>query len=184
MIGLQIRKEVRTDIEVINNFDHSMKTSHVWQMQHSEKNGEIVTRFIQTQLPREMRVIYPHSPEMLEKKWGDFSAIFVGCVDQVPVGYITSNSYFSPDLIWVKDLVVDEIWRRKGIASQLIEALITWAKERKINRLVLEMSSKNFPAISLAKKLNFEFSGFNDNYFINRDIALYFTRDVGNRPRG
>jgi GNAT superfamily N-acetyltransferase len=184
MIGLQIRKGVRPDIEVIKTFDHSMKTSHVWQMQQSENNGEVVTRFIQTQLPREMRVVYPHSPEMLETNWGEFSSIFVGCVDQVPVGYITSNFYFSPDLIWVRDLVVDEIWRRKGIASQLIEALIAWAKERNINRIVLDMSSKNYPAISLVRKLKFEYSGFNDNYFTNRDIALFFTRDVGNRSRG
>jgi len=184
MDGLKIRKGVRPDIEVIKTFDHTMKTSYVWQMQQNDDNGEIVTKFIQTQLPREMRVIYPYSPETLDTKWGEFSSIFIGCIDQVPVGYTTINSYFSPDLVWVKDLVVDEIWRRNGIAMQLIEASITWAKERNINRLVLEMSSKNYPAISLAKKLKFEYSGFNDNYFNNRDIALFFTRDVGNRTRG
>jgi len=184
MDGIQIRKGVRPDLEVLKNFDHVIKTSHVWQMQQSENNGEVITRFIQTQLPREMRVIYPHSPEMLETKWGEFSSILVGCIDQVPVGYITIDSYFSPDLVWIKDLVVDQIWRRKGIASQLIEESVSWAKERNFNRMVLEMSSKNFPAISMAKKLKFEYSGFNDNYFTNRDIALFFTRDVGNRPRG
>lgn len=184
MEGLQIRKGVRPDIGLMKSFDHTMKTSHVWQMQQNVNNGEITTRFIQTQLPREMRIVYPRSPETLDDKWGDFSAVLVGCIDQAPVGYVTINAYFSPDLAWIKDIVVDEVWRRKGIASQLVEEAAVWAKERQIQRLMVEMSSKNFPAISLAKKNKFEFSGFNDNYFRNKDIALYFTRDLKNRISG
>jgi len=184
MENLLIRKAVRPDIEVIKHFDHAMKTKRVWQMQQSDIDGELETRFIETHLPREMRIVYPHSPELLEVKWNDFSGIYVACADQVPVGYISLVSYFSPDLVWIKDLVTNEIWRRKGVASKLIEMSITWAKDRDIQRVLLEMSSKNFPGISLAKKAGFEYSGFNDNYFMNRDIALFFTRDLRNRVRG
>ena len=76
----------------------------------------------------------------------------------------------------MNDLVVDELWRRKGIASSLFQAVRDWGLARKYSRITLEMSSKNYPAICLAKKLGFEFTGFNDNYFFNNDIALFFSR--------
>ncbi len=181
---MQIRKAVRPDIEVILHFNHATKTSRVWQMQQSEENGELTTRFIETQLPREMRIPYHHSPEELEEKWNELSLILVGCIDQTPIGYITLDSCFSSDLILIRDLVVHDVWRRQGVASRLIETAISWAKERGYQRLLLEMSSKNFPAVSFAKKSGFEYSGFNDKYFSNRDIAIFFTRDLRIRLRG
>jgi len=184
MDNLLIRKGVRPDIDVIKKFDHSVKSLYVWQMQQDDNNNEVHTRFLQTQLPREMRINYPHSPESLENLWGDFSVILVGCINQAPVSYLTINSYFSPDIAWIKDIVVDELWRRNGFASKLVEAAVVWAKERQINRLLMEVSSKNFPAISLARKMKFMYSGFNDNYFRNQDIALFFTRDLRSRISG
>jgi RimJ/RimL family protein N-acetyltransferase len=38
------------------------------------------------------------------------------------------------------------------------------------------MSSKNNSAIRLAQKLGFEFCGYNDQYYENKDIALFFGR--------
>jgi RimJ/RimL family protein N-acetyltransferase len=40
------------------------------------------------------------------------------------------------------------------------------------------MQSKNHPAIQLAHKLGFEFCGYNDHYFSNQDIALFFSRPL------
>jgi len=100
----------------------------------------------------------------------------VACVEKSPVGYASVITLYSPEMIWVNDLVVDELWRRKGIASSLFQAVRDWGLARKYSRIMLEMSSKNYPAICLAKKLGFEFTGFNDNYFYNNDIALFFSR--------
>jgi len=53
-----------------------------------------------------------------------------------------------------------------------------WAENRHNNRILLEMTTKNIPAIRLAQKLGFEFSGYNDNYYESKDIALFFGRMV------
>jgi RimJ/RimL family protein N-acetyltransferase len=42
--------------------------------------------------------------------------------------------------------------------------------------MLLEMSSKNSPAIRLAQKLGYEFCGYNDAYYELQDIALFFGR--------
>ena len=74
------------------------------------------------------------------------------------------------------DLVVDEYWRRKGVATALYYAARDWGLARKNLRITLELSSKNYPAICFSRKHGFEFTGFNDNYFNNNDIALFFSR--------
>jgi len=184
MTELQVRKAVIPDIAVIAKFNHALKTSHVWQMQQSQMENGVLTRFVETALPREMRIGYPQSPELLESRWGDLSCVYIGCIDHAPVGYITINTYFSSHVAWIKDLVVEEIWRRKGIASRLMDTAISWAQERCVDKMTLEMSSKNYPTICLAEKLNFEYSGFNDNYFKNEDIAIFFTRNLRKRISG
>jgi len=175
-MNVMIRQAVSPDIEYLSRFDHCVRTDRVWQMSQSMNESQIQTLFNETQLPREMRLTYPRSPDSLDTRWKNYSSILVACVEKSPVGYASINGLFSPEMIWVNDLVVDELWRRKGVASSLFQAVRDWGLDRKYARITLEMSSKNYPAICLAKKLGFEFTGFNDNYFFNNDIALFFSR--------
>ncbi len=175
-MNVLIRQAVSPDIEYLSHFDHCVKTDRVWQMSQSINESQIQTLFNETQLPRETRLTYPRSPDSLEARWKNYSSVLVACVEKSPVGYISISGLFSPEMIWVNDLVVDQLWRRKGIASSLFQAIRDWGLARKYSRITLEMSSKNYPAICLAKKLGFEFTGFNDNYFFNNDIALFFSR--------
>ena len=176
MTEILVRPAVSPDIENLTRFDHSLRTSRVWQMKQNNGEMEIQTGFKETTLPRDMKINYPCSPETLLKKWKDFSSILVGCIDNAPAGYITLSTIHAPGMVWVKDLVVQEIWRRNGIATTLIRAAFDWALARKIYRMTIEMSSKNYPAISLVQKHGFNYSGFNDNYFENNDLALFFSR--------
>ncbi len=175
-MNVLIRQAVSPDIEYLTKFDHCIKTDCVWQMSQSINETQIQTIFNETHLPREMKLTYPRSPDTLENRWKNYSSVLVACVDKAPVGYASVSAFFSPEMIWVDDLVVDDLWRRKGIASLLFQAVRDWGLARKYMRITLEMSSKNYPAICLAKKLGFEFTGYNDNYFYNNDIALFFSR--------
>jgi len=174
--NLTIRPAVTPDIEFLSKMDHSIKTDRVWQMATFNESDSMRTDFKETQLPRAMRLAYPRSPDTLVNRWGDYNAVFVGCIDGAPVSYLSLSSIVTENLIRVKDLVVDQNFRRQGVASQMIQFAIQWGKERNITRISMEMSSKNFPAISLAKKNKFHFSGFNDNFFRNNDIAIFFSR--------
>ena len=41
-----------------------------------------------------------------------------------------------------------------------------------------EMQSKNYPGISMANKLGYEFCGYSDRYYTNQDIALFFAKRI------
>jgi len=176
MENLLIRPAVSPDIELLSNIDHCVKTDRVWQISNQMEDDNRTVNFTESHLPREMRLTYPFSPEMLPERWKNYSALLVACVDNIPVGYISMISHFSPNLVWIKDLVVDEIYRRKGIATSLVQSLVEWKNARGISRMMMEMSSKNYPAICFARKMGFEFSGFNDYFFSNHDIALFFSK--------
>jgi ribosomal protein S18 acetylase RimI-like enzyme len=66
--------------------------------------------------------------------------------------------------------------RRQGVASALLGAAQDWASARSHRRLILEMQSKNVPGIRLAQKFGYEFCGYNDHYYLNQDVALFFAK--------
>ena len=165
-MNVMIRQAVSPDIEYLSRFDHCVKSECVWQMSQMINEGQIQTIFNETHLPREMRVTYPRSPDTLGNIVGKIiQSLLVACVDNAPVGYASINILFSPDMIWVNDLVVDEIMASKRYCHVIFQAVRDWGLAENFATVMLEMSSKNYPAICCAKKMGFEFTGFNDNYF-------------------
>jgi ribosomal protein S18 acetylase RimI-like enzyme len=64
------------------------------------------------------------------------------------------------------------------VASALLAEAQDWAAERSHRRLILEMQSKNYPGIRLAQKFGYEFCGYNDHYYLNQDVALFFAKII------
>jgi GNAT superfamily N-acetyltransferase len=94
------------------------------------------------------------------------------------VGYTSIMLNIAPLTSWMTDLVVARRLRRQGIGSALVLAGQDWARHNRCFRILLEMHPKNYPAICLAKKLGYDLCGYNDHYFPNRDIALFFSKAV------
>ncbi|MBN1937364.1 MAG: GNAT family N-acetyltransferase [Anaerolineae bacterium] len=76
---------------------------------------------------------------------------------------------------WITHLIVDRPYRKRGIGTALLKASVAWGKSKKLERLMIAVQTKNYPAISFCEKHNLLFCGFNDHYYVNRDIALFFT---------
>lgn len=176
MAEIQIRSAVSPDFSLLSGFDHSIKTEKVWQLDRYGENGNESINFREIRLPRPIRVDYPVSPRSLLERSKLLSVVLLACLEEVPVGYIGLTTNHAYTYTWVKDLVVHERWRRRGFASALIQAAMDWSIERDIYRISLEMSSKNYPAINLAKKMGFEFCGYDEYYYPNNDIAIFFIK--------
>lgn len=176
MAEVMIRPAVSPDFSVLSSFKHAIETQTVWQMDQDISEKEISVHFREMKLPRLMKLSYPRSINNLLEHWKELSVVLVACVDNVPIGYISSSSIQTTSNVWIKDLVVHERWRRQGVATSLIKAMMEWGEERGHKRITLEMSSKNYPAISMAQKLGYEFCGYNDYYYENNDIVVFFAR--------
>jgi len=173
-----IRPAISSDIHVLAALDHGYSTSHVWQMVLQDASAEVGISFREVRLPRPMRVGYPRHPEWLIDHWTDRLQILISEEEQTPVGYLALVSGPAEQSIWITDLAVDVRRRRMGVGSALLKEALEWAHERGYSRVFLEMQSKNYPAICLARKMGFAFSGYSDHHYPDQDIALFFCRGL------
>jgi ribosomal protein S18 acetylase RimI-like enzyme len=179
MPEIQVRPATDPDITHLVALDHSYTSDYVWQMDvHSEENS-IGADFRLIRLPRSVRVEYPRSPRKLVADWEKQETVLIAALEGELVGYACINAMSgSPNTNWITDLLVMRRVRRQGIGSTLVFACIEWARQHRQKRIILEMQPKNYPAFLMAQKLGFEFCGYNDRYYDNNDIALFFAKLV------
>jgi ribosomal protein S18 acetylase RimI-like enzyme len=176
MPKIEIRPITPGDLSSLVEIDHGFRTHYVWQMDRTNDEGQVGVTFREIRLPREVRVEFPRPYRRVIENWDKLAAILVSVYNGEAVGYISLSEDLSPTTGWVTSLAVDAAHRRQGIASALILAAQDWARQRNNRRMILEMQSKNIPAIRLAEKLGYEFCGYNDHYYANQDIAIFFTQ--------
>jgi GNAT superfamily N-acetyltransferase len=131
--------------------------------------------FREVRLPREVHVNYPRVPQKLVDDWTKRDLLLLAEENEKVRGYISVGKGIAPASAWIEDLAVDRIHRRNGVGSSLVIAAQDWCGKKGIHRLTMEMQPKNFPAIQFAYKLGFEFSGYNDQYYRDQEIAIFFS---------
>jgi GNAT superfamily N-acetyltransferase len=184
MPEIEIRPATAFDVPKLVEMDHDYVSDHVWQMEVQQESGQkpsdlqVVITFRQLQLPRSVRVAYPRPSSRLVDDWKDRACLLVASLQGEVVGYTSMMLTTAQFTAWMTDLVVMRRVRRQGIGSALVLAGQEWARHKGSYRLVLEMQPKNYPAICLAQKLGFDLCGYNDRYFANQDIALFFAKNL------
>lgn len=175
---MDIRQVERTEVEQLIAIDHDYETEKVWQLEDAARDGKAGAVFRVSRLPRPMKVAYPRNPEALERNWKTYSAVFAAEENGQLHGYVTLSQPLTEGIAWITDGVVQPLGRRKGIGSALLLHAQRWAQQEQKQQLSLALQSKNFPAIQLVQRLGFEFAGYHDHFFGNRDIALFFNKDL------
>jgi GNAT superfamily N-acetyltransferase len=174
MTAIDIRPVVSNDFSDLKKFSHRIETIHTWQMEDNIGQGAIQVGFKRIRLPRSFSLEYPRPVEQVLDHWKERDLFLVARMES------NRCAYLSIDLIEnqsgrIVDLVVDEPYRRHGVATALIIAAQGWLKSHGISCMNLEVSLKNEAAIGLAEKLGFVFSGFMDGFFHSREIAFFFS---------
>ena len=92
------------------------------------------------------------------------------------VGYVGSQSVM--DEADMMNVAVSDSYRRKGIARQLVGALITALDARGVHSLTLEVRASNEPAKQLYRQIGFEQVGRRPNYYRNpKEDALILRKE-------
>lgn len=180
---IQIRKAEPEDIEIcLATIDPSYITDHVWQLIEQAENDATTLTFRLTRLPRPLRVEYPRSLTDLGadlKKEGACLLVaeqdgrIRGLLDLVVADWHQTG--------WLKHLVVIEPLRRQRIGTQLLRTALAWAESQGLRAIMADCQTKNYPAIAFYRKSGFTFCGYNDKYYVNKDIALFFAYTLRKR---
>lgn len=177
-LALVIRPAELADLDLCLALDPSYSTDFVWQMDlHGEDSQKAVT-FRAVKLPRSMRVAYPRDRNQLLAGWKRCDGFLVACQAERIVGYAALSAHAAEGAVWTSDLIVERTLRRRGVGTALLSAAGEWARGRSLHQLLIEAQTKNYPAICFCEKQGLAFCGFNDHYYANQDIAVFFARSL------
>lgn len=174
MPQVDIRSAEQQDLTLLVNFKHDYESHFIWQLVDEGDDQEKLLRFREMRFPRAIHVQYPFAPQLLLENWQQSAGLLVGLVNHLPVGYVKIQPGSNRSTACVTDVVVDEAWRRQGIASCLLLATSQWAQYKAFTRVLIPIQPRNYPAIKLLEKNNYNFCGYQEHYFPNNDLALFF----------
>jgi|TARA_X000001036_G_C20423144_1_gene702009 ribosomal-protein-alanine N-acetyltransferase len=122
---------------------------------------------------------YPWTKEILRDcilyKYDSFEVLFNNNL----VGYVISKITYPETHIL--NLTVKKSFRKKGIGKSLVELIISDARLRNSENIILEVRVNNIEAQSLYKKLNFQMIGIRKDYYESkngREDAYVFNLDL------
>ena len=173
-----IRDGVEADIARCQLLDHTYETDQVLQI-HISQDDQIGwdIDLKRERLPQKLELSAPKSANRLRESLADHEAFLVAeqRLGGEMLGYLAMQNDQRHKIGLIHDFIVDRPQRRAQVGMKLLGAARTWAKEQSLLRLTVEVQSKNTPAIAFFQAMGFVFCGFNDRYFPNQDIAIFFS---------
>ena len=88
--------------------------------------------------------------------------VSVAEADSKIVGYVIASVSLTPEVfvirkrMYIQDMVIDPAYRRKGIAKQLMNVVMAFAKEQQVEKMDLLVAVKNEGANKFWKEMGFE----------------------------
>lgn len=174
-----IRDGMASDIEECLKLDHTYETEYVWQMTLRQEIYGWQAAFRIERLPREILAVYPANASRLTRAVPETGLLVaIGKDDPILTGYLTMR--FDPiySIALVQDIVIDRDFRRCGIGTRLLNIARRRAAEYQAQRLLVEIQTKNYPGIQFCQASGLTFCGFNDQYFPQHDIAVFFGQSL------
>ena len=180
LASLIFRDAQEEDLPRCLALDASYRSDYVWQMTVSESADDIQVNCRRQRLPRQLESQHPVDERELRMAL-HMDYCFVVAEDPHSggiVGYITMRLDRSGRIVYLQDLVVDLPHRRRSLGARLVHAARVWASGYRLQQILFEIPTTNYPAIRFAQTLGFSFCGFNDHHYANREIALFFNLSI------
>ncbi|MEO1663696.1 MAG: GNAT family N-acetyltransferase [Chloroflexota bacterium] len=177
--SLVIRDGIAQDVPRCLSLDHTYETDYVWQVSTREGTDQRSIALRKDRLPRQMDALYIKNPERLKVALAPEQCFLVAMAgDGEVLGYLVMTCSPAEPIAHLRDVVVERDVRRQGIGTRLMKVAGIWAQQHNIQRIIAETQTRNYPAICLYQHAGYTFCGYNDRYFLNQDIAVFFCTSV------
>lgn len=178
--GFIIRDGLERDIPACLALDHAYSTDIVWQMTVTDTLGDWAISFKPQRLPRTLETSFIPDEARLHAALPPQQCLLVAqAKDESEVlGYLTMRADSPHQIALIQDIVVSRPYRRARIGTRLLSAARQWAKEHLLLTLCAENQTKNYPAVLFLQSAGLQFCGYNDQYFPNQEIAVFFSQSL------
>lgn len=179
-LGFLIRDGLESDTAACLELDLSYSTEFVWQMNILEEGNGWQITFRTERLPRPLETSYPADAARLKLliEAGECFLVAVNRDQPEILAYLAMRSDLISRTAHVYDLVVARAFRRRHVGTRLLNVARQWARQRQLVRMTIEVQTRNYPGILFCQQSGFQFSGFNDHYLPNQDIAVFFSQSL------
>lgn len=99
------------------------------------------------------------------------------------IAYVVARHDEAQEIVWVDDVAVAPEFRRMRVATRLIDGVRQWSREQGAHRMLVAIPTKHVPMMTLVGNLGLTFCGYNDQFFLNHDIAVMFGLRLTRRGR-
>lgn len=172
--GMIIRPMTIGDVDRCERLEGSYTTEHVWQMEATVEAEQMSVSFRRFRLPRPMQVRYPRQKLDLLADCQQSECFLVADELGVIYGYLDMRVQRWQWRGWIEHLIIDPPYRRRGIATLLLQSAERWARGSELRGVVVALQPKNDPGIALLTGLGYRFCGFMDHYYHNGDTGLFY----------
>ncbi|MBN2392856.1 MAG: GNAT family N-acetyltransferase [Anaerolineae bacterium] len=175
---MRIRLAREDDWKACLEIDAAFETESAWQMEGLQSDGEWGAIFREVRLPRRQRIAPFLTPEARAQCWARSDVFWLAVEGRKVIGYLALSVAAERGEARINDLVVVEAYRRQGIAAELLNYATDWALRKGVEHLILECPLKAQPAIGFALKHRFVFCGFQDGYWPEQEVGIFFRKRV------
>ncbi|MEE3229275.1 MAG: GNAT family N-acetyltransferase [Chloroflexota bacterium] len=172
--SISVRQAVNSDVKRISALDTSNSTDYVWQMDLREAESQLKVVFQRTRLPRSVELDFENNSDDFETNLMKHALVLVAESIGGLRGFLIVDKGTAQEAAIITDFAVERTMRRRGIATAMLVTVGEWATRIGLNRLIIVTQSRNYPAICFCRRNGYTYCGYNDSYYTNQDIALFF----------
>jgi len=175
-LNLTIRDAIEGDLAACLSLDHRYDSDHVWQVTRVQEASGYRLTVKPERLPRSVSLSHEVSEARVRLAL-ETQCLLVAVEKeaQLVLAYAVLRYDEYHRIATVCDLVVERAVRRMGVGTRVFNALRHWAHAHHSSILTAEVQHKNYPAIQFVQRQGLTFSGINDRYFADHEIALFFS---------
>lgn len=163
---------------LIAKIDLSFESDYVWKSQVIDDIDSYSISFQKIKLPKTIKVPFQAYNEKALENMVKRKEILAIRYDSALIGYMRLERDESVNRLILKTGGLTPEYRHKGVGSALLERMQDIARQNRIEYLVAMVQAKNDPAIRFLMSRGFQFCGYQEFYFPNMEIGLFFSKNI------
>ena len=186
---MKITSAEKDDIEQILTLDHHYVADAVWQISVvNEQDEEFISTLRTTSLSSENRMPAAFRQQALHQLIYKCDYLWVAREDnynaytrtntELLVGYVGLSIQSWNQNGWVACLGINPNYRRRKIASRLIDVAIAQVRTLNLRTISAEVTTKNVPATRFFQSRGFRLCGYSDGFHGAEEIVLFLSLRV------
>lgn len=178
MAEIELRIANMSDCPLLTKIDLDFDSEFVWTSQIMEELDSYSINLQKIKLPKIIHVAFQANNSTALENMVKRKEVLIARYENQIVGFSRIETDETGNQFIIKTGGVKPDYRKKGIGTAILTGVQEMAQQNRVSRLVFTLQAKNDPAIHFLMGRGFQFCGYQEFYFSNYEIALFFSKNI------